>query len=599
MKTVISKILTCALAVLPSASLFAQAPLSGQAGSDTTARAQSPAPVVSAKPTPSVAPKLDKPQASPKDSVKIGVIDKIVPVLSVNFPEADEAVAILESALCDGTEKTVGDLSAAMTEAKNRLVSYGYYLVNVQPARADAYNAAAKTLDVLISTGRFGEVTVKHAEGSREWYSDEQIARRFKHVEEGAPFNYNTLRQAFRSVNGHPDLTGNLDLSVRKAEKAGEDRYLDSVLTVEDSFPMHATVDFNNYAMKELDYWQANLSLQYLNLTGNDDVLTLNPGVTMNGDVWSVAGGYQRPFYFFFGGSWSLYGGYSSLDCDEIKPRLNLEGTGGFAGINSSWNLLDTPARTVAFNAGVQWRNIEDQWEIDNTSLEKRDIDIVPLTLGLSYSDKRRDWLGGLDFASVSETVNLDVDKDKMKSYSEDTDADYSVLRASWMRLQPLAGPKNDGDEWRCWALFSKIEGQYSQGNNLLTVERLAYGGHSCLRGYRSRGYLGDSGVYGTLEFRTPVFRDPITSLFRDSAGKEALERIQFFVFSDLGEIWYNEEYPGLDKEEFLWSGGFGARAAFTRYSSVNLDCAFPFVQGYADEEDRDFEFYLSVKLQY
>jgi len=579
------------------------APLAGQAGSETVARAQAPQQVVNPKPTPAVAPQTVEVQASEKDAIDVGVIETVALVGPEEFISDEKVSDLLTGTLCDGTVKKVGDLRAAFASVKQELVNRGYYLAYVFPAKADAYDAATKTLEVRVEPGRVGKITVKRAESAGNWYSDEQILKRFKYLKEGEPFNYGTLRQAFRAVNGHPDLLGDLNVEIRNGntnnapENAGL-RYLDAELTVDDSFPLHATLDINNYAMEELGYWQAILALQYLNLTGADDVLTVSPGVCFNGSLWSIAGSYVRPFDWLRGGNWSVYGGYSSLNTDEVISRTFLEGVGGFAGLNTSWNLYDDEKRNVAFNLGVMWRYIKDQWEVTSQSLQKRDINIVPLTAGFSYADKRRDWLGGLDFASWSETVNLYADRDRMRSYSEDADGNYVIMRANWMRLQPLFGPKIDGEEWRCWNLFTKVEGQWSQGSTLITAERLALGGYSCMRGYRCRGYLGDSGLYGTVEFRTPVWTNPISGLFSDEL-KTAIERFQLFVFSDMGGLWYNNSYIGMDQDEFLWSAGFGCRAALTQYLSLNFDFAVPLVKGYASDYDRGCEVYIGVKMQY
>jgi len=592
-------------ATFTSVALYAQAPIAGQAGSATTARAQSPAKIVNAKSTPDAAPAAEKVEASSKDAIKIGVINQLTFQGPAEFLAAEDVAGLLKPLLCDGTEKTVGDLKAALVDAKNTLVARGYYLVTILPASASAYDAGTQTLDLAVDPGRFGKIAIDRDENAGNWYSDEQILKRLKFVKEGEPFNYNTLRQALRAINTHPDLTANTHLTLRKeanatnAPAATGARYIDTELTVDDSLPLHAMLDLNNYAMEELDYWQMLLTVEYLNLTGADDTLAISPGVTLNGDMWSIASSYRRPFDFLRGGAWSVYGGYSDMDCDKILPRLDLEGIGGFAGLNTSWNLIDTAARNFAFNAGVQWRYLKDRYDAYSENLQNRDLSIVPLTVGFSYADKRRDALGGYDSAFIGQTVNLYGDTEKFEKYSESSESHYTVMRANWSRLQPVYGPEVDGEEWRCWNLFGKLEGQWSQDHTLISAERLAYGGYNCLRGYRTRGYLGDNGVYGTAELRTPVWCDPVTSLFLSREGQSALERVQFLVFSDFGYLNYNTSYPNMDQDEFLWSAGFGLRAGLTRYLSLNFDCAFPLTNGYASDKDRDLELYFSIRMQY
>lgn len=586
---------------------WAQAPLAGQAGSDTLKRAQTPNVVNTQAPVKDAKPSVAKESAAAEDSTVIGVISSLALTGDAAFIAAEDVEDLLTPALVDGQEKTIGDLKKAIAMARAELIERGYYLISIAPASAAAYHKDTQVLDLVVDPGYFGDVTVemKNNGGEGDWYNKEQVEKRFKYVKKGAAFNYFTLRQALRQMNGHPDLCADTKLKMREAKtEEGENktsvltRYCDTALEVDDSFPFHASLDINNYAMDELDKWQAILTLQYLNLTGADDVLTVSPAITMNGDMWSIAASYVRPFEFLNGGSWSIYGGYSRLDCDGVVNSVDLLGTGGFAGLNTSWNIWDTENRNIAFNLGVQWRYIEDEWSVLAYKLQKRDLNILPLTAGFSYADKRRDWLGGLDFFSISESVELLGGRDDFRRYSEDADPNYLITRLSWARLQPLLGPKTNGEEWRCWSWYHKIEAQFTS-DNLITAERLAYGGNACLRGYRRRGYLGDSGVYGTGEIRTPVFCDPITAFFRDSTGKSPLERIQFFVFTDAGYIAYTESYQNMEDSEFLWSAGFGVRAGLTQYASLNLDVAFPLEKGYADKEDEDCEVYLSVKFQF
>ena len=173
------------------------------------------------------------------------------------------------------------------------------------------------------------------------------------------------------------------------------------------------------------------------------------------------------------------------------------------------------------------------------------------------------------------------------------------IFRAGWQRLQPLfAANIPDDQKWRAWSLYTRIEGQYSD-DVLISAERLAYGGYNCLRGYRTRGYLGDNGVYGTAELRTPVLCDLVAGAFGDRTGKSPIDRLQMLVFTDLGWINFNDAYPNMEDDEFLFSAGFGARLAITKYTSLNCDVAFPLNNAYAHEKDDDVEVYISVKVQW
>lgn len=548
--------------------------------------------------------------AVPMDSMEVGVIKSLALSGSVEFAVEEGAYQMVKADLCDGQVKTIGDLKAAFNKARKALVDKGYYLANVGPD-GDAYNPDTQQLLVLIDSGKFGDVNVKMAEGSGTWYSGERVAKRVETIGKDEPFNYQRLRRALGRVNNHPDLVADTKLTVRGA-KAGETtdsritRYADVDLTVRDEFPFHLVWDINNYGMEEIDDWQSSLTFQYLNLTGADDTITVSPAITFNGDLKSIATGYTRPFDVARGGHWTVYGGYNDLDTDKVLPQLDLDGKGWFVGVNNSWNIIDDEDKNIAFNAGILYRKMEDCFTVKGYALNIRDreLGILPVTFGLSYGDKRRDSLGGRNFAAAYMSFNIASDGDAIEDVYDKAKEHYWVGRAEVSRLQPLfADSIPDGEEWRAWSVFGRVNGQYSP-DVLISAEKVALGGMNTVRGYRMRGYMGDSGVYGTLELRTPVLADTFAGMFRDSAGKTALDRMQFFAFGDMGYTRYNHMTAGYGFDaEFLASAGVGARLGLTKYCQLNLDLAVPLrdtdQQKMQHSYDEDIELYLSLRFQF
>jgi len=156
---------------------------------------------------------------------------------------------------------------------------------------------------------------------------------------------------------------------------------------------------------------------------------------------------------------------------------------------------------------------------------------------------------------------------------------------------------KETGQDIHQWMLFFKLEGQYTS-DTLIPVEKLALGGYNCMRGYRARGYLGDYGVYGTVELRTPVLVNGITALFGGGKDQKPLDRLQFLGFCDYGIANYNDLPSNYDDNEFLCSMGVGARLAVSKYSQLRCDLAFPVADG-NNPDDKDCELYLGVQFQF
>ena len=536
---------------------------------------------------------------------KIGPVSSIRVFGSTAFAEREEIPAKVMAALGGEGDKTVGDVLGAIDAVRRGLLEKGYYLVRISLAKSDTYDRASKTLSLLVDDGRFGKVNVLFEEDEEGfWYSSEQIHSRFRDIEEGETFDYTRLRRALFEANSHPDLTIDTAIDVRKPiEGEGNDRrvarYADLNLNVHESVPFHAVWEINNYGLKDVNEWQSSLTLQYLNLTKHDDVLTISPAMSLGAELLSCAASYMLPHDYWFGGNTTLYGGWSQVQIDDIIPELDLEGSGYFVGLQHSENLYNTDRHLLALSVGVLWRYLEDQYTVASKSLNDRGAHILPLTAALSYTGKRADWFGGRNFATVQGVFNLVNAGDDLKEMWNDAEKNYWIFRAQLARLQPLFGWSSDVPEQTLhnWQLFTKIEGQYTD-QTLIPTEKLMLGGYNCLRGYRTRGYVGDYGVYGTFELRTPLLVDSFASLFGSREGKVAFDRLQFLAFCDWGIAQYNNLPNGYDDNKFLCSVGIGARLAVTQYSQVKCDIAFPCTDGNNDD-DRDVEVYCGFQLQF
>ena len=544
-------------------------------------------------------------QSKPGDEKVIGEIMSVNVFGSTEFAAKVGIADRLLEELKGEDAKTAGDVSKAIAKVRQDLMKEGYYLLRISLAREKAYDAETKTLSVLVDQGSFGKMTIKfEGEEDGTWFSSRQIYRRFKDIEEGQAFDYTRLRGALFDANSHPDLTIDTSIAVRKPiEGEGNDkriaRYADLNLDVHESCPIHGVWEINNYGMDEINEWQTSLTAQYLNLTKHDDVLTISPGMSFGAEMFSLAASYMLPHEWWLGGNTTLYGGWSYLDVDDIVSQLDLEGTGYFVGLQHSENLYNTDRHQLAVSLGVLWRYIEDQYTALGYALNERSASILPISLALSYTGKKADFLGGRNFATIQGVYNVMNAGDPLAELWTGSEEHYWIARWQLARLQPLFGwfDEKTEQDLHQWMLFLKLEGQYTS-DTLIPVEKLALGGYNCMRGYRTRGYLGDYGIYGTVELRTPILVDGISAIFGDRTDKTPIDRLQFLGFCDYGIANYNDLPSDYDDNEFLCSFGVGARLAVTKYSQLRCDLAFPIVDG-NNPDDKDCEFYLGVQFQF
>ena len=584
-------------------------PMAGTGGimRDAERRALAPAAVPVDKSVPAIqASNTSEKKSSSASGAKIGPIEAIRINGSKEFAERENLADKILEALGGGGDKTMGDVQAAIAKVREDLMRRGMYLVRISVARDGTYDAKTKTLALLVDEGRFGKLTIKFEDDEEDgfWFSRRQIESKFRAIEEGDTFDYSRLRSVLFDANAHPDLTIDTSIDVRKPiEGEAADRriarYADINLDVRESCPFHIVWEINNYGMDEVEEWQTSLTAQYLNLTKHDDVLTVSPSMSLGGELFSIAGSYMLPHDYWLGGATTLYGGYSYLDVGDIVPRLDLEGTGYFVGLQQTENIYSSDRHLLALSVGVLWRYIEDQYTALGRSLNERGASILPLSIALSYTARKPDFLGGRNFATIQGVYNVFNGGDSLDEMWTDAEENYGIVRGQVARLQPIFGwfdPETES-ELHQWMLFVKIEGQYT-ADTLIPVEKLSLGGHNCLRGYSTRGYLGDYGVYGTFELRTPILVDTFAALFGDRTNKKPIDRLQLLGFCDWGVTQYNDLPSGYDDNEFLASAGVGFRFALTQHSQLRCDAAIPMLDGNNDD-DEDFEFYLGFQLQY
>jgi hemolysin activation/secretion protein len=508
------------------------------------------------------------------------------------------------------------ELTKALTDW---LRGEGYYLCRVTPGEQ---HPAEKEVDYQVNWGHIRNVQIGFKEMSwfgkelqpgdatpdGRWFDKEQI--RYRYLREVAPsnvFNYNTLYDRFYQLNAHPDLTTKitLDLPENDDDWSDEDRALDVDVEVRERMPLHFVFDVDNNGTDASENWMGRLTAQYLNLTHHDDVLTLNYQNSLQ-DIDALggfAGSYYLPHTFWtrrdgtrreFGAT--FYGGWTDVDSEDVVPDIDVVGSGWFAGFQESATLLDSAVRSLRLSVGVVRRHVKDHLEVTSEGrhyrLEENEVTVMPLSLAIMYSEKKPDALHGLNFATVEGLYNmgdfLGTSNQKEMEYQRPAaEADYLIIRAQLARLQMLDfGGRTSGAPM----LFVKASGQWSDVP-LIPAEQMGLGGNGSVRGYATREYLGDHGLAGTLELRSPITLGFFTRKIPSWCGATSpsgssakapdtpVDRLQGVLFTDVGYIRIEEPLPGEEKDKTLCSVGFGVRLALSEHFQVTCDLGFPLVE--------------------
>lgn len=125
-------------------------------------------------------------------------------------------------------------------------------------------------------------------------------------------------------------------------------------------------------------------------------------------------------------------------------------------------------------------------------------------------------------------------------------------------------------------ALFTRFEGQIANGP-LISNEQLAVGGLDTVRGFLEAIVLGDYGVVGSLELRSP------------SVGKYIDPRVndwRFHAFLDAASASIYQPLPGQQQTYGLASVGVGTRLKLLEALNGSVDLAFPILSNGVNAND-------------
>jgi hemolysin activation/secretion protein len=242
--------------------------------------------------------------------------------------------------------------------------------------------------------------------------------------------------------------------------------------------------------------------------------------------------------------------------------------------------------------------------------LQQNSINVIPVTVALSYSTVKPDRWGGRTFLTSQSSFNVGAtfgasDTEDLSLQRAQAKADYFIQRFEAARIQPLFGriAGDDSQKRSQWILFLKADTQIANGA-LVPAEQKAIGGMDTVRGYPERDALGDNGLSGTMELRTPLFALPFAARISAPRTEDARKTpadgasyLQFVAFADAAHVSLNEPIEGDDSSHSLVGTGAGLRLGFSKYAQLKFDWGFPLKEtGTSESGGRG---HLSMQVQF
>ncbi len=473
----------------------------------------------------------------------------------------------------------------------------GYVFANVQfPTRIWDYGIFLAKVDC----GPLGDITVT----GNKHYSREQIIRSLRNNENR--FNYAKIHDDLFDLNARPDLTINAEL---KPITQGGRRVINADIEVDDKLPIHAAIEITNNGSKSTSDWRMRTTLQHMNLTKHEDILTFDwlTGAEVKEigeDLNSLSASYFLPINDLW--SFNVYGGWNNSDIDDVLPEIGVQGRGWYIGTQLTRVLDETPRYRTQITLGWLYQVWENHQDVAGKTFDKRSITFSMPSVTLGYVSKVFDRWHGRNVASLSlqhskaGTFGASDRSDFNSEGAAFSDGDFLLAKLQLARFQRLFDGEDHPGKW---TLYMKTDAQIAT-DDLPPSMREYVGGYNSVRGYEESEIGGDSSVTGTIELRTPLLENFIPGLEKDEEYLAdnpkywGRHRLQFLAFTDAGYVANKSKVPGEVNNQSLFSVGVGLRLGLTKFSQMSADYGLPLVEASDDTPDAG-RLHISLQLQF
>lgn len=439
-----------------------------------------------------------------------------------------------------GEGKTIKDVEAARSALERAYHDRGYKTVLVDIPQQRVNEGVVRLHVVEASVGKLRII------GSR-YHSLLVIRDTMTQLNPGKVPNFDVVQSELGEVNRSADLR--VTPVLRASETPGQ---MDVDLEVQDRLPLHFLLEVNNRYSANTAHLRETAELRYDNLFQRNHSLSVQYQIAAaeppNSEIFSAS--YVLPTGS--GPVWAFYFIHSDSNVAAVGA-IDVIGKGDIYGLR--WiDPLPTQSRSFfhSFTAGLDYKDFGQNVTPQGQGAVQSPVRYAPFMV-----DYTATWLGAppakgakpaaTTYARSSTTLDLSVsvlvagDWQQFAARRAGAGPSYILLHPTLSREQILPGE---------WSVVGRISGQLASGP-LINNEQFAIGGADSVRGYTEAERLGDDGVEGSIELRTPQL---LAGRFPRS------EQSYASLFVDAGRVRILEPLPEQTSAFSLASAGIGLR---------------------------------------
>jgi hemolysin activation/secretion protein len=454
-----------------------------------------------------------------------------------------------------GPQRTPEDVEKARAALEKAYHDKGFQTVSVS---VPAQNVQGGTVILAVTEGKVGNLRVKNS----RYFDLERIKKNAPSLKPGTLPNFGDVTQDIIALNQWPDRR------VTPALRAGvTPGTIDVDLNVEDKLPLHASVELSNRQSPNTTPLRLNASVRYDNLWQLGHSLSLSYQIAPErpDDAEVLSGSYLARLT-----DWTsvLVYGVDSKSSVASVGGMNVVGPGQVLGTRAVLTLpaLDGYFHSLSF--GIDYKNFGQIVELGEDSFSSP-ITYYPVT-GSYSATWQEDKV--LTQANVGATFNLrGLGSGFDDFWNKRAYADSNFFHAN-------ADVQHTRDLQHGFQIYGKVQGQISDGP-LISSEQFSIGGADTVRGYLESEVIGDSGIVGTLEIRSPDFAERLPMELKgegEDKGRKLFSEWRLFGFVDGGLTMIHKPLPEQEQHFQLWSYGVGTRFKLADHLDGSLALAVP-----------------------
>ncbi|QPF84591.1 ShlB/FhaC/HecB family hemolysin secretion/activation protein [Bradyrhizobium genosp. L] len=459
-----------------------------------------------------------------------------------------------------GPNKTADDVEKARAALEKAYHDKGFQTVSVAIPQQ---NVQSGLVTLKVTELKVGRLRVKNS----RYFDLDKIKKHAPSLKEGTVPNFGDVTKDIVSLNQWPDRR------VTPALRAGvTPGTVDVDLTVEDKAPIHGSLEINNRQSPSTTPLRVSATVHYDDLWQLGHSLSVTyqvaPQRTSDAEVFSASYLARTDFDWL---NFLTYGVKSSSDVATVGGT-NVIGPGEIIGERAVMTLPTREGLFHTLSAGIDYKHFDQTVNLGTDGFSSP-VTYYPVvaTYGATFQNEK---------FTTQFNAGITYNIRPLSSPLDEFDAKRTHASPSFTHFNADVSHTQELPEG--FQLYGKVQGQISDGP-LVSSEQFSLGGLDTVRGYLESEVLGDNGVVGNFEIRSPDVGSKLQAQLKDETGEGkpryvTLNEWRFFTFVDGGYAAIHDPLPDQQASFVEWSYGVGTKFKAFEYLNGMVAYSVPMV---------------------